>query len=100
MGRAETASSSGRHHPNYVAVWAVLVALLAVGTLAAYLRHPVLGALLVFGVAALKALLVAVNFMHVTQEPRFVRVVLYGGLALVVIVLLGLMPDIVYVYGD
>ncbi len=96
----ETASEGGRHHPHYVAVWAVLVALLVVGIVATTLGRRVLGAVLVFGVAALKALLVAVYFMHVGQEPRLVRIVLYGGLALVVIVILGLVPDIVYVYGD
>ena len=86
----------GHPHPNYVAVWAVLVVLLAVGITMGFVRDPVLGAVLVFAVATAKAFLVAANYMHLKFEPLFVRVILLGGIACVLIALIGLIPDIVY----
>ncbi len=91
---------AGHPHPNYVAVWAVLVALLVLGIAAGFLGHPVLSTVLVFSVATVKALLVAANYMHMKFEPTFVRLIVAGGVICVLIVLFGLVPDIVYVYGD
>lgn len=86
-------------HPNYVAVWTLLVVLLIIGVAVGFVKNPVLGAVMVFGVASVKALLVAANFMHLKFEPLLVRVILLCGVACVLIVLIGLIPDIVYVYG-
>jgi caa(3)-type oxidase subunit IV len=87
------------HHPNYLAIWTVLVVLLVLGIAVGFVKSPVLGAVLVFGVATVKAFLVAANYMHLTFEPLFVRAIVLCGIAIVLIVLIGLIPDIVYVYG-
>ncbi len=60
------------HHPNYVKIWAILVALLIVSVLGSmsHIREVVLIA--AFGVAVVKASLVAKNFMHVKVEKRWV----------------------------
>ena len=89
----------GHPHPNYVAVWTVLVVLLVLGIAVGFVRNPVLGAVLVFAVATAKAFLVAANYMHLKFEPLLVRVILLCGLACIFIVLIGLIPDIVYGFG-
>ena len=60
-----TEAESHIHHPNYVKIWAILVALLIASVLGSmsHIREVVLIA--AFGVALVKAYLVAKNFMHV-----------------------------------
>lgn len=82
---------------RYVVLWAVLI-----GALIASLALGALGATqlvvaVVFLVAAAKAYLVIAHFMHVSLEPRFVKLVLIGALAVIVIPYFGLVPDIVWV---
>ena len=70
------------HHPNYVKIWAILVALLIVSVVGSMssIRPVVLVA--AFGVAVVKAFLVAKNFMHITVEKRWVPYLLIICLAL------------------
>ena len=82
------------HHPNYFRVWAVLVALLVVSVAGS--RSHIRGVVLIaaFGVAVIKAFLVAKNFMHVTVEKRFVPYLLVMCLLFVVILFAGVAPDV------
>lgn len=82
------------HHPNYVKIWAILVALLIVSVLGSMssIRPVVLAA--AFGVALVKAFLVAKNFMHVMVEKRWVPYLLVVCLLFVVILFAGVSPDI------
>jgi caa(3)-type oxidase subunit IV len=82
------------HHPNYVKIWAILVALLIVSVLGSMtgIRPVILVA--AFGVAVVKAFLVAKNFMHITVEKRFVPYLLLVCLAFIVILFAGVAPDI------
>jgi caa(3)-type oxidase subunit IV len=82
------------HHPNYVKIWAILVALLLVSVLGSLssMRSVVLVA--AFGVAIVKAYLVAKNFMHVTVEKRSVPYLLVMMIAFVAILFAGVAPDI------
>ena len=98
MGNA-TEREGRYHHPNYVGIWALLVVLLVVGIAVGFVGHVVLSTILVFSVAAIKASLVAANYMHLKSEPRFVQVIVLAALACVVIALIAFVPDIVYVYG-
>ena len=81
-------------HPNYVKVWAILVALLIVSVLGSrtHIREVVLIA--AFGVAVVKAYLVAKNFMHVTVEKRWVPYLLVMCLLFVAILFAGVAPDV------
>ena len=90
---------AGHSHPNYVALWTVLVVLLILGIAVGFVGNPVLGAVLVFSVATVKAALVAMNYMHLKSEPLLIRAILLCGLACIFIVLIGLIPDIVYGFG-
>lgn len=82
------------HHPNYVMIWAILVALLAVSVVGSLssIRSVVLIA--AFGVAVVKAFLVAKNFMHVGVEKRWVPYLLLVMVAFIVILFAGVAPDI------
>lgn len=90
----ETAAESHVHHPNYVKVWAVLVVLLIVSVLGSlsHIRSIVLIA--AFGVAIVKAFLVAKNFMHVTVEKRWVPYLLIICLMFVIVLFAGVSPDV------
>jgi caa(3)-type oxidase subunit IV len=82
------------HHPNYVKIWAILVVLLAVSVLGSmsHVREVVLIA--AFGIAFVKAYLVAKNFMHINIEKRWVPYLLAVCLLLIFILFAGLAPDV------
>jgi len=82
------------HHPNYVKIWAILVVLLIVSVLGSmtHIRNVVLIA--AFGVALVKAYLVAKNFMHVNVEKRWVPYLLIVCLLFIVVLFAGVAPDV------
>jgi caa(3)-type oxidase subunit IV len=82
------------HHPNYVKIWAILVVLLVVSVVGSmsHVREIVLIA--AFGVAIVKAYLVAKNFMHVTVEKRWVPYLLIMCLLFMAILFAGVAPDV------
>jgi len=88
-------SSQGHiHHPNYVQIWAVLVVLAVISVLGTFTGIRWLIVLLAFGIAVVKAYLVAKNFMHVTIEQRFVPYLLIICLAFVAVLFAGVAPDV------
>ncbi|HET7497451.1 MAG TPA: cytochrome C oxidase subunit IV family protein [Candidatus Eisenbacteria bacterium] len=88
-----------RRHPNYVAIWGVLMGALILSLLLAYLRHAQLAALLIWLVAIVKASLVISFYMHLKFEPAHVVAIVIAGVLALAILFLGLFPDIVRVYG-
>jgi caa(3)-type oxidase subunit IV len=83
--------------PNYVAVWAWLVLLLIVSLAAVYLPFSQTATItLIFVVAAVKAFLVAANFMHLRFEKRLIHAIAIVPVLLFVILTIALLPDIVY----
>jgi caa(3)-type oxidase subunit IV len=84
------------HHPNYVAIWGVLVAALVVSILLGEMNLPVVAAVLIFSVAIAKAYIVAAYYMHLRYEPFFVVIIIVTGLACLYVLFVGLVPDIVY----
>jgi len=88
------ATKSRVHHANYAEIWAILVALLlvSVGGSMSSTRGVVLVA--AFGVALVKAYLVAKYFMHVNVEKRWVPYLLLVMIAFVVIFFAGVAPDV------
>jgi len=53
----------------------------------------------VFLIAFMKAWLVISRFMHVTLEQRSIKVLLVGCVMALLVLYVGLIPDIVYVFG-
>ena len=90
-------SNAEHDRPNYVAVWAWLLLLLALSLAAVYLPFSqATTVLVIFVIAGAKAFLVASNFMHLKFEQRLIRIVAIAPVVLFVILTLGLLPDIVY----
>jgi len=87
------------HHPNYVKIWAILVLLLFVSVLGSmsHVREVVLIA--AFGIAIVKAYLVAKNFMHVNVEKRWVPYLLIVCLLFIAILFAGVAPDVMHHSG-
>jgi caa(3)-type oxidase subunit IV len=81
-------------HTNYVKIWAILVVLLIVSVLGSmsHVREIVLIA--AFGVALVKAYLVARNFMHINVEKRWVPYLLIVCLLFMAILFAGVAPDV------
>jgi caa(3)-type oxidase subunit IV len=82
------------HHPNYVRVWAILVALLVVSVTGPMLGIRVVTLVAAFGVALIKAYMVAKNFMHLNVEKPIVHWTLGAALVLMVLLYAGLAPDV------
>lgn len=83
------------NRPNYLLVWLGLVILVIV-SIGASMTLPKRAALFViFTVAVIKALLVAMNFMHLRYERRWLYALAIVPLLIVVILLFALFPDFV-----
>jgi caa(3)-type oxidase subunit IV len=81
------------HHRNYVRIWAFLLGLLVVSVVGPMFEIRVLTLITAFGIALVKAYMVAKNFMHLDVEKPVVHWAL--GIVLVFMVLLyaGVAPD-------
>jgi caa(3)-type oxidase subunit IV len=87
-------------HPNYVKVWAILVVLLIISFLGPFLGIRWVTLLTAFGVAVVKAYMVAKNFMHVNVEPRFVVYLLCTMLIFMLLFFAGVSPDVMKFEGS
>jgi cytochrome c oxidase subunit 4 len=83
-----------RVHPNYVLIWVWLVVLLGAGLAASMLPGGrTLAIALIFVTAAVKALLVALNYMHLRFEPWLIYAMALVPLLFVSILVVALVPD-------
>ena len=85
---------SHAHHPNYVRIWAILTALLVVSVTGPMLGIRVVTLTAAFGIALVKAYLVAKNFMHLDVQKPIVHWALGAALVLMVLLYAGLAPDV------
>jgi caa(3)-type oxidase subunit IV len=89
--------SGGRAHPNYTAVWIWLLALLGVGLGVSLVPGArAIGLVVIFGTAFVKALLVALNFMHLRFESGLVYAIALIPLVFAAILTVALFPDFVW----
>jgi len=89
--------ASGTIHPNYVKIWVWLLGLMAAG-LAATLTpggHAI-GVTIIFATATAKALLVALNYMHLRFEPRLICIIALVPVVLALVLAIALFPDFVF----
>jgi len=87
-------SQTGIHHPNYVRIWAILVVLLAVSVTTPFIGLRWLTLVSAFGIAIVKASLVAKNFMHLNLEKRWVGYLLAACLLFMAALFAGVAPDV------
>ena len=82
------------HEVNYVKIWAILLALLVVSIAGPFLGIEIVTLITAFGIAIVKAYLVAKNFMHLNIEPRYVVYLLTTMLVFMLLFFAGVAPDV------
>jgi caa(3)-type oxidase subunit IV len=87
-------SEHAAHETNYVKIWGILLALLAVSIAGPTLEIKVVTLLTAFGIAIVKAYLVAKNFMHLNIEPRYAVYLLCTVLVFMLLLFAGSAPDV------
>ena len=87
------------HHPNYVKIWAILLVLLAVSVIGPMFEIPWLTLVTAFGIAIVKAYLVAVNFMHLNVEKRIITYMLSTCLVFMLLFFAAVAPDVMKFRG-
>ena len=87
-------------HPNYVKIWVWLVVLLLISVAGPMLEIPSLTIITAFGIAVIKAFLVAANFMHLKFEKQIISFLLILALCLLCVFFFGLAPDIMMTDGE
>jgi caa(3)-type oxidase subunit IV len=90
------AGHAGGHagHRNYVKIWGILVVLLVISVVGPFLNIRVVTLLTAFGIALVKAYIVAKNFMHLDVEKPIIHWLLAVTLVLMVLMFSGLAPDV------
>ena len=89
--------TTGKAHPNYVMIWVWLVALVAASLAASLLPGGrTIAAIVIFAAAIAKALLVALNFMHLRFEPRLIYAIALVPVLFALVLALALFPDFVF----
>jgi caa(3)-type oxidase subunit IV len=81
-------------HPNYVKIWCILVVLLCISVAGPMFGHKIVTLITAFGIAIVKAYLVAKNFMHITIEKRFIPYIVVTVLVFMLLFFAGVSPDV------
>ena len=84
---------------HYIKIWAVLLVLLAISFVGPMAEIQWLTLLTAFGIALVKAYLVAVNFMHINMTPRFVIYTVTTTLVFMLLFFAGTAPDVMQSSG-
>ena len=89
-------SEAAEHHdhPSYVKIWGILLGLLVISIAGPFLGIPIVTLITAFGIAIVKAYLVAKHFMHLNIEPRFAVYLLCTMLVFVLLFFAGTAPDV------
>ncbi len=87
-------SEHAEHEVNYIKIWLILLALLVVSILGPFLGIKAVTLITAFGIAIVKAYLVAKNFMHLNIEPRYVVYLLLTMLVFMLLLFAGVAPDV------
>ncbi len=83
-------------HPNYVAIWLWLIGLLIASLGVSFLPIPTgIALFLIFGAAVVKAVLVALNYMHLKFEQLLIYAMAIIPLLIFFVLWVVLYPDIV-----
>ena len=87
------------HHGNYVRVWAILCVLLVISVAGPFFGHPIVTLITAFGIACVKAFMVAKHFMHITVAPRYVAYLIGTCLLFMMLFFAGTGPDVMELEG-
>ncbi len=98
---SETTSTSktyplglSEHGFQYVKIWGLLLGLLVVSVVGPMIGIRWLTLVTAFGIAFVKAFIVATRFMHINLERKFVTYMVAGMLAFMLVMVAGISPDV------
>jgi caa(3)-type oxidase subunit IV len=91
---------SEESHPSYIKIWAILVALLVVSVLGPMFEIQIVTLITAFGIACIKAYMVAKHFMHIDLTPRFVPYLIVTCVVFMVLLFAGTAPDVYKEAGE
>ena len=94
------ATAHAHEHPNYIKIWAILLGLLCVSIAGPFLGIKVVTLITAFGIAIVKAYMVAKNFMHLNIERQYVVYLILTMLVFVLLFFAGVSPDVMKWEGD
>jgi caa(3)-type oxidase subunit IV len=97
---ADPAAHAEAHHVNYVRVWQILLGLLVVSVLGPMIGIKIVTLITAFGIAVVKAYLVAKNFMHLNVQPRYVVYILGTTLVFMLLFFAGSAGDVMKHSGE
>ena len=93
--------SEEHHEPSfYVKIWGILLVLLVISILGPELGIQWVTLLTAFGIAVVKAYMVAVHFMHITLTPRFVGYFVTTSLIFILPCFARTAPDVMKAEGQ
>ena len=93
-------AATAHEHPNYVKIWGILLVLLRISITGPMLGIKVVTLITAFGIAIVKAYMVAKNFMHLDIERQYVVYLLMTMLVFVLLFFAGTSPDVMKWEGD
>ena len=79
---------------HYIKIWGILVVLLVVSVVGPMFEIQALTLITAFGIAVVKAYLVAKEFMHLPEAPKFVTYLMATCLVFMLLFFAGSAPDI------
>src|SRR4051812_24777441 len=91
---SEAGAHDHGHHTDYFKVYYVLLALLGVSIAGPMIGIKWLTLVTAFGIAVIKAYLVAANFMHLKVEKKYVVYLLLTAIAFMFLFYAGVSPDV------
>ena len=96
MARSKTDTAT----QHYIKIWGILLALLVVSICGPMLEIQVITLITAFGIAIVKAYLVAKHFMHLNIEKKYISFLLIIMLAFMFVLFFGIAPDVMNAEGQ
>lgn len=93
------ADHAGHGDAHYIKIYFTLLVLLTISILGPMLEIKTVTLITAFGIAFVKAYLVAVNFMHINLTPRFVVYTFTTTLVFMLLFFAGTAPDVMKSHG-
>lgn len=97
---SDSTASHDAHQTNYVRIYVILLALFVVSVLGPTLGIELVTLLTAFGLAVVKATMVAGYFMHLNVERRYIWYLLLGMLVFMLVLFAGVAPDVMKTSGQ
>jgi len=89
-------SADAHAHPSYVKIWGILLALLCFSVVGPMVGIRVVTLITAFGIAIVKAYIVARYFMHINIEKKYVAYLVGSMIVLMLLMVGAVSPDVMH----